>query len=113
MCTQQQAIQILKEVYEECNPVLEHRICDAYLYGSYARGDYHAQSDIDILLTVHATAAQLALYRSALAVVSSQLSLKHDITISITVKPIEQFLQYANVLPYYQNVRKEGILYAG
>jgi len=45
--------------------------------------------------------------------VTSRLSLEHDITVSVTVKPLEQFQRYQTALPYYQNVVREGIRYAG
>jgi hypothetical protein len=42
--------------------------------------------------------------------ISSRLSLEYDLTFSVTVKPLEQFVRYSSILPYYQNVIKEGIL---
>ena len=48
MCDKNEALSILSEVYERCSPVLP--ISDAYLYGSYARGDYRPSSDVDIML---------------------------------------------------------------
>ena len=48
MCTRNQAFEILKIVYHACDPILGHSIHDAILYGSYARGDFTAESDIDI-----------------------------------------------------------------
>ena len=112
MCNQSQAIAILGEVYSACNPVFDNAIIDAYLYGSYARGDYHKESDIDILLTVDLDSAAIAGLRGKLAVIISELSLEHEITISVTAKPLSQFKQYANILPYYKNVLTEGIRYA-
>ena len=41
------------------------------------------------------------------------LSLDHDITVSVHVVPLAQFRRYADFLPFYQNVLKEGIRYAG
>ena len=49
MCTRNQAEEILHSVYDACRPIFG-RIHDAYLYGSYARGDFTPESDIDILL---------------------------------------------------------------
>ena len=112
MCNQNQAIAILGEVYAACNPIFGNAIKDAYLYGSYARGDYHAESDIDILLTVDLPPEDIAKHRRSIAEVTSELSLKHDITVAVAIKPLEQFLRYAQVLPYYQNVLGEGIRYA-
>lgn len=112
MCNQNQAIAILGEVYAACNPIFGTAIKDAYLYGSYARGDYHAESDIDILLTVDLTPEDIAKYRRSIAEVTSELSLRHDVTVAVSVKSLEQFLRYAQVLPYYKNVLVEGIRYA-
>lgn len=113
MCTQNQALHILGEVYHSCNPIFQNVVEDAFLYGSYARGDQHAESDVDILLTVRMDRAEIAKYRKEIAAVASDLSLKHDITVSVTVKPLEQFRRFADVLPYYKNVLGEGIRYVG
>ena len=112
MCTQSQAIAIMQEVFHACQPILGHDLKEAYLYGSYARGDYHPESDIDIMLTVDLPAEMIPSHRRAVARVTSDLSLKHDITVSVTLKPLAQFVQYADVLPYYQNVIREGFRYA-
>lgn len=111
MCNKHQAICILEEVFNVCNPILRHIVCDAYLYGSFARGDYHAESDVDILLAVELDPEEIAAQRMALSEQISELSLKHDITVSVAVKPISQFLRYADASPYYRNIIQEGIRY--
>ena len=111
MCNQSNALAILREAFITCNNVFLNRVSEAYLYGSFARGDYHEYSDVDILVTVDMDAEELSGYRSSLAGINSALSLKHDVTVSITVKPTEHFKKYASVLPYYMNVLKEGVRY--
>ena len=112
MCNKNEAVQILYQVCEKCKTIFGN-IENAYLYGSYARGDYHSESDVDILLTVDMTQQQISKHRMAVACISSKLSLEHDVTVSVSVKPAEQFERYMNVLPFYQNVVREGIRYAG
>lgn len=112
MCDQNQAIVILGDVYGACNPVLDNTIVDAYLYGSYARGDYHEESDIDILLTVNMDPSEIGKFRNRVGSITSDLSLKYDVTVSVTIKPYAQFKEYADVLPFYKNVLGEGIRYA-
>lgn len=109
MCTQQQALQILGEVYDACKRRFGCPIDAAYLYGSYARGDYHGDSDVDILLTVPTD--DLAGLRKIAASVTSQLSLRHDVTVSVAIKPTAQLKRYGDTLPYFRNVLKEGIAY--
>ena len=43
MCTRNQAEEILHSVYHACSPIFG-RIHDAYLYGSYARGDFNPET---------------------------------------------------------------------
>ena len=64
-------------------------------------------------LTVDLEQAEIAKHRNDVAKVTSRLSLEHDITVSVTVKPLEQFRRYQTTLPYYRNVVREGIRYAG
>ena len=112
MFNQEQALLILGEVFDSCNQAFDKQVNDAYLYGSYARGDYHEDSDIDILLTVDAAPVELPMYRKQLAHICSELSLRHDIMVSATVKPLAEFHRYASVLPFYKNVLREGVRYA-
>lgn len=111
MCTQREAMQIFREAVETCSHLLDGKVRDAWLYGSYARGDFREESDIDILLTVDMTAEELKNRRHAISVVNSDLSMEHDVTVSVTAKPLAQFTRYADSLPYYQNVLREGIAY--
>ena len=67
MCTRNQAFEILKSIYHACDPILGHSIHDAILYGSYARGDFTAESDIDILLTADLTQEQIASQQRAVS----------------------------------------------
>ena len=113
MCNKSQAILILAQAYIMCENIFGNNLRDAYLYGSFARGDYDEESDVDILVTVDMSAEELAKLRAKVSAVNSDLSLEHDVTVSITAKPIEQFTRYAEILPYYRNVLNEGIKYAG
>jgi len=112
VCDTKQAVLILRELYQACNAVFDKGICDAYLYGSYARGDFHEESDVDILVTVDVSPEELYPYRKQICDICNTLSLKYDILVSATVKSASQFQQYAEVLPFYSNVVKEGIRYA-
>ena len=102
-------LEILAKVYHACGNLFPQGIHDAYLYGSYARGDFDAESDIDILLTVDGEA--LEPYEWPLAEIESELSLEYDRMICVNIVPLRRFIQYADDLPYYRNVRKEGIRY--
>ena len=110
MCTQRDAIRIMHEAKAFCNELFP--IKEAYLYGSYARGDFHPESDIDILITADIPLEDISKYRREIAVITSELSLENDVTVSVTVKPDEQFRRFSEAMPFYKNVKAEGIRYA-
>ncbi|MBE6813715.1 MAG: nucleotidyltransferase domain-containing protein [Ruminococcaceae bacterium] len=112
MCTKNQAIEILGKVYNASLSVYDSAVKEAYLYGSYARGDYHAESDVDVLLIVDVPQETVAAKRNAIAYIASELSLKYGVTVSVSVKPLLQFERFANILPFYKNVLSEGIRHA-
>lgn len=105
-------ITIVSEAYQLCKDIIPARISRVYLYGSYARGDFDEESDIDILMTVDMSSEELRHYRNLLAGVNSKLSLKYNVTVSIVLKPDDQFDKFSSFMPYYQNVVREGVRYA-
>ncbi len=102
---------ILGEVYTRCKPILGDKLCDAYLYGSYARGDFNEESDVDILITVKLSYLEMSEYRKKISAIVSDISIKHDVKVSVSLKPIDLFNRFSDVLPYFMNVLKEGIKY--
>ena len=105
MCTQNEALQILDRVYDRCAKIIP--VKDAYLYGSYSRGDYVEGSDVDIFVLSPLPREQVHAHLWDFARISSDLSLDYDVTVSLTVRSEEEF--NPAVIPYYRNVLKDGI----
>ena len=68
---------------------------------------------MDILLTADMSSKELSAYHRQISRIASRMSLLHDVTVSVTVDPTEQFEKYQGILPYYQNVLREGVRYGG
>ena len=79
------------------------------LFGSYARGDQDEESDIDVMALVKMPKEQLAGYRRRVNHLSSEIDLRHDVFLSITLQDSETFHRFAHTLPFFQNVSREGI----
>ncbi len=113
MCTKNEALIILDEAYKKISSLTAGSVVESFLYGSFARGDFTLQSDVDLFFTLNMTEKQIAELRKKISAVSSELSLKHNVTVSISVKPHDRFVRFSEVLPYYKNIISEGIRYAG
>ena len=111
MLSKGQLDQVLCQAYSLCAQIMPIRQCR--LYVSYARGDCDPESNVDILMSVDLTEAELKQHRHTVACINSKLSVDYDVTVSITIKPAENVARYSSFVPYYQNVIREGQLYAG
>ena len=99
---------LMKETYSALSSVFGEKLDEVWLYGSYARGDFDAESDIDIMALVDLPKEQLATYRRKVSDLSSDLDLKYDVLLSIKLQDKATFLRFSNTLPLFQNVMREG-----
>ena len=110
MCSKNELQIILSEIAKTAKESFGEQLDSVILYGSYARGDYTPDSDVDIMILVKGIAPEnLWRYRSAITSKSSELGLKYDLLIVPLIKDSDIFNKYLNVLPFYQNVHREGI----
>lgn len=109
MCTELQLNQITNEISKKTKNILGNRLYKIILYGSYARGDYDNESDIDIMVLADIPNSEKSVLQNAIDIISSDISLKNDITVTISLKNIHFFDEHKDVLPFYKNVIGEGI----
>ncbi|WP_175060148.1 nucleotidyltransferase domain-containing protein [Thermococcus sp. 2319x1] len=95
---------LLKELREKVHSILGDKLKEVILYGSYARGDYSTESDVDVLLIVKERLS-LEEYEKIMEVIA-ELSLKDEKVISIIDYPENIFMTSDS--PFLQNGKKEG-----
>lgn len=90
-------------------------VCDIYgknllsiiLYGSVARNEATEESDIDIALIV--TSDNRKMHKKMLDALS-ELDLEYNQVIAPSLILKENFDKWRDVMPYYKNIEKEGIV---
>lgn len=90
----------IKELYGE-------RLAKVLLYGSYARGDFHENSDIDFLVVLNDESIAVGDEIRYISPKAHLLTLDFEIVISYLPTTLKK-LQFSNN-PFYRNIRKEGI----
>lgn len=109
MCTEIQVSKISKQMLQSYRAVYGENIVSIYLYGSYARGNYTEDSDIDIAAIVKGNRIDLQKKLKLVWDISADIGIENDVIISPTVIPYEEYEKYKEILPYYMNIRKEGM----
>lgn len=110
MCTKNDLSTITSDIVRSYHETYRENLRQIYLYGSYARGDYDANSDIDLVAVVDGERADLQQKLRKVWDVAAELGLEHDVVVSPTVIPKSEFEDFSDVLPYYRNIRTEGVL---
>lgn len=109
MCTRNERSSILQSMAQAYQAVYGENIVKIILYGSYARGDYQNNSDIDIVAIVQGEREGLQQELKKVWDISSDLELEYGIIISPTVIPFAEYEKYKKDLPYYRNIQNEGV----
>lgn len=89
--------------------VLGSGLSKVILYGSYARGDYRKNSDIDVMLLVKLSDEEIKGISEKIYEVAFEIELENEVHLSIVIKNEEQFEYWKDTLPFYKNVRREGV----
>ena len=100
--------EIREELVQGLTDIFGNNISMIILYGSVARGDATQQSDVDIAIVVKnqmddATKRRFLCW-------AADLDIRYERVFSIVDILEGNMKKWENVLPYYQNVKKEGIV---
>ena len=104
---------IINQFITQVSNLIGNRLKKVILYGSYARGDYGKNSDIDIMILTDFNDEELAKYRMKIRDLACDLELENNIVISPIVRNIDKYNNRIDVIPFYMNVQKEGVVLRG
>ena len=78
------------------------------IYGSYSRGEETPESDIDIALILRNEMDEAT--HEAMTDLLVDYELELGVVLSVVPIDINEFNQWKRVLPFYKNIKKEGIV---
>jgi predicted nucleotidyltransferase len=98
---------LLHDVEKELKALFGGKLFKVILYGSYARGDYDYESDIDIIALIDED--DLKKYEKQILRINVDLSIEYDADLSIVIENKTDFDLNFDIIPLYKNIGKEGI----
>ncbi len=98
---------------QEVKKILGEDLCKIIVYGSYARGDFDSNSDIDVMVLTSLDEDRIKLIEYKLYDVAFDFFMEYEVDISVIVKNEEHFKYWLGALPFYDNVDKEGVVISG
>jgi len=103
------ALALLKQrIAAEAAQLFGDKLQEVRLYGSYARGDYDDESDVDFVLIVDIARERLGDYHAGIVEIANTASIDFEVMVSINAIPAEQYRAWSSELPYYRAIKEEG-----
>jgi len=100
--------QIALEYKKALQDIYGNDLAQLVLFGSYARGDQHDESDVDFAVVFKDPAIRSFPVREKTAPISTEFFLKYGLIISSLITSLHK--KQTSVQGVYKNIRKEGII---
>ena len=80
------------------------------VYGSYARGDYKENSDIDVMILTTLSKQEIEEIQEKIFDLAFNLEPESGIVINPVIENRDHFEYWLGAVPFYNNVQKEGVV---
>lgn len=101
----------LQEVFEKMIPgfqmIFGNVLDKIILYGSVARGTQTGESDVDIAVIVRRYTEDM---HDKMIDLTVDLELEYNKVLSVLLIDYDNFREWEDVLPFYKNIKKDGIM---
>lgn len=111
MCNQQEVNRIVRQLCSGLKPLFPQGPMEAILFGSYARGEADNESDIDVMVLVDSSRQDISKKTREISNVAADLLLSRGVMVSPIVENRRYFQDNVGLLPFYQNIVREGVRY--
>ena len=98
---------IVREFKAALKDLYGDRLREVVLYGSYARGDYDDESDIDLMIVLNDETIDTYREIRRMSNLETNLLLKYGKVVSVL--PVSSVRYQRSVMPIYLEIRREGL----
>ena len=104
---------ITDEVSTRVQDALGDKLRKIILYGSYARGDYNEESDVDVMVLADINDEEFQIMEKVIWSIGWAIGFEHDVMVSVFLKNTGHFYEWMDVMAYYRNIAKDGVVLYG
>ena len=101
--------EVAQKVHHAAKSTLGNRLDKVILFGSYARGDYDSESDIDFCILANIPREEATQWRRDINKRIPGIDLEYNMLVSLHVINSSMFYNHIDILPFYKNVLQEGV----
>ncbi|MDD3337357.1 MAG: nucleotidyltransferase domain-containing protein [Lachnospiraceae bacterium] len=105
--------ELLLKFSTEAQKIIGSSLKKIIVYGSYARGDYNENSDIDVMILTSLSDEEIRHIENSIYDLAFNFQMDYLIDISVIIKNEDQFQYWLGALPFYDNVQREGVVISG
>lgn len=102
--------QIMLDVYKSAvKEVLGNAYVQMVVYGSYARGDYRKDSDLDVFILADMRPEELSRYSGKIYDLAYDIGEEFQVEINPVIQSKEVYEHWKQTYPFFINISKEGV----
>lgn len=102
--------EVLMTFAQGTREILKSNLSKLIVYGSYARGDYKENSDIDVMILTPLSKEEIEKIENDIFNLAFDLELELGIVINPVLENETHYKYWLGALPFYNNVEREGIV---
>lgn len=103
--------QLISRINSELKKKFKEKLDKIILFGSYARGEYDNESDIDLLVLIDDEEPKK--YNDEIVDFEVDLTIKYGVLPSIILRNTSYYNENKEIIPFFRDVTNEGVeLYA-
>ena len=105
--TRQEALMVFAQGTKR---ILKNNLSKLIVYGSYARGDYKENSDIDVMILTPLSKEEIEKIENCIFDLAFDLELESGFVINPVLENEAHYKYWLGAVPFYDNVEREGIV---
>ena len=100
---------LLERYKEAVSQILGERLKRIILYGSYARGDFKQDSDMDIMILADIQPEEISNLADRIYDITYDFEVKYEMEINPSIQSIQVYEQWKGDYPFFMNIEKDGV----